>query len=326
MTQQNTHIIPVGIVTGLFAGAIGMAMNTLLMVSPLLAIIFGCFISLPIFIAAFGWGTLSSIIALSVATFVLIITQNFYIGISYMLLFFLPAVYASWLLGLAQYDTGNQTVKWYPLSSVIFLIISFISIICVLIGLYIHNQPSTPLLAQQIADVFANAMRQTQSADEADISAFYDVLLANFVPFASSCLATYGVIFLIGNLYFSLVGAQRMKRLARPRDDWPTNFRLPLPAIFIFALAFLGTFLDLGMLFKLCAAVFNTTFMLAFCFCGLAYLHNLSRGMRGRVFILTLVYIALLTVFFSLPIFIVLVMMGIWSTIQNHRQNDGLTQ
>lgn len=326
MTQQNTHIIPVGIVAGLFAGVIGMAMNTLLMVSPLLAIIVVCFISLPIFIAAFGWGTLSSIIALSVATFVLIIAQNFYIGISYMLLFFLPAVYASWLLGLAQYDTDNQTVKWYPLSSVIFLIISFISIICVLIGVYIYNQPSTPLIAQQIADVFTNAMRQTQSADGADISEVYDLLVTNIVPFLSSGLATYSVIFLIGNLYFSLVGAQRMKRLARPREDWPTNFCLPLPAVFIFALAFLGTFLELGMLFKLCAVVFNTTFMLAFCFCGLAYLHNLSRGMGGRVFILALVYIALFTVVLTLPIFIVLVMMGIWSTIQNHRQNDGLTQ
>lgn len=326
MTQQNTHIIPVGIVAGLFAGVIGMAMNTLLMVSPLLAIIVVCFISLPIFIAAFGWGTVSSIIALSVATFVLIIAQNFYIGISYMLLFFLPAVYASWLLGLAQYDTGSQTVKWYPLSSVIFLIISFISIICVLIGVYVYNQPSTPLIAQQIADVFTNAMRQTQSADGADISEVYDLLVTNIVPFLSSGLATYSVIFLIGNLYFSLVGAQRMKRLARPREDWPTNFCLPLPAVFIFALAFLGTFLELGMLFKLCAVVFNTTFMLAFCFCGLAYLHNLSRGMGGRVFILALVYIALFTVVLTLPIFIVLVMMGIWSTIQNHRQNDGLTQ
>ena len=53
MMKRNTHIIPVGIVAGLFAGAIGMAMNTLLMVSPLLAIIVVCFISIPIFICAF---------------------------------------------------------------------------------------------------------------------------------------------------------------------------------------------------------------------------------------------------------------------------------
>lgn len=326
MLKQNSHNIPIGILAGLFAAVLGMAITSLLPIVPLFAILIGCFISLPIFIAAFGWGTLASVVALLTATIVLAIAQNVYVSIGYMLLFFLPAVYASWLLGLAQFNDNGRTVKWFPLSSAIFILTSFISVICVFIGIYIHNQPSTPIVAQQIADLFADAMRQTQSAKEADISAFHDIFVANIVPFMASGLATYGVIFLIGNLYFSLVGAQRMQRLARPREDWPTQFRLPLPALVILAGAFLTTLFDLGGIINLCALVFNTTFTLAFSISGLAYLHNLTRGLRGRVFILTFVYIALFTFVFALPVFIVILLMGIWATIQNYRLYGGLKQ
>ncbi|MHC5306802.1 DUF2232 domain-containing protein [Bartonella sp. LJL80] len=324
MTQTNSQNLSVGLLAGLFAAVLGMAIVSLVTVLPVLSIILGCFISLPIFIAAFGWGTLSSVIALLTATLVLGIAQNFHVGFGFMLLFFLPAVYASWLLGLAQPDADGRSVKWYPLSSVIFLLTSFIAIICVLIGAYFHSQPSTPMIAQQVADLFANAMRQAQSANEADILAFRDMIVSNIVPLLSSGLATYSLIFLIGNLYFSLVGAQRMKRLARPREDWPTSFRLPLAAVVIFLVTFLATFVEFGSIIDLCAIVFYTTFMLALSISGLAYLHNLTRGVRGRTVILSLVYIAIFTFVFAFPISIMIFLMGVWAAIQHRRQTSGV--
>lgn len=324
MLQNKTYTFPAGILGGLFAAVLATAIMGFFLIFPPLALFIGCFMSLPIFVVAFGWGTMASVIALVTAAIVLIIAQNIYIGLGFTLLFFLPAVYASWLLGLAQTDKDGHTTRWYPLSSVIFLLTGFISIISVFIGLLLHNNPSTPIIAEQIANFVVNSLRQTNSASETDIIAFHDFLVTNIAPLMSSSLATYGVIFLIGNLYFSLVGAQRMKRLARPRDDWPKNFRLPIAALGIFVVAFGATFFELGTFLNLCASVFNTTFTLAISMTGLAYLHNLTRGINGRFFILALVYIGLFTFIFTVPISLILLLMGIWTTLQETRHRGNL--
>lgn len=321
MLQKKSYTFPAGILGGLFAAVLATAIMSFFTVFPPFALLLGCFMSLPIFIVAFGWGTAASIISLVTAAIVLIFAQNFYIGLGFTLLFFLPAVYASWLLGLAEMDEDGHAIKWYPLSSVIFLLTGFISIICVFIGTILYNNPTTPIIAGEIASFVTNSLRETNSASEADIVTFHDFLVNNIVPLLSSSLATYGVLFLTGNLYFALVGAQRMKRLARPRDDWPRKFRLPLPALIIFIVAFGATFFQLGTFLNLCALVFNTTFTLAISMTGLAYLHNLTRGISGRIFILGFVYIALCTFIFAVPVSLILLLMGIWTTIQVSRQH-----
>ncbi|MBI0169419.1 MULTISPECIES: hypothetical protein [Bartonella] len=326
MLQKKSSTFPAGILGGLFAAVLATAIMSFFLVFPPLALLLGCFMTLPIFIVAFGWGTIASIISLITATIVLVFAQNLYIGLGFALLFFLPAVYGSWLLGLAETDKEGHTVQWYPLSSVIFLLTGFISIICVIIGTILHNNPTTPIIAGEVANFVANSLRETNSASEADIVTFHDFLVTNIVPLLSSSLATYGVLFLIGNLYFSLVGAQRMKRLARPRDDWPKKFRLPIPALVIFIVAFGATFFKLGTFLNLCASVFNTTFTLAISMTGLAYLHNLTRGMSGRIFILGFVYIALFTFVFTLPVSLILLLMGIWTTIQESRKSGETKQ
>lgn len=102
MKNFRTYEIMTGILAGLFAVVIGMAIISVINIAPYFSFLLGCFLSLPIFIVAFGQGTLASLVALISATVVLIIVTNIYIAFGFMLLFFLPAVYASWLLGLAR--------------------------------------------------------------------------------------------------------------------------------------------------------------------------------------------------------------------------------
>ncbi len=326
MLQKKSYTFPTGILGGLFAAVLATAVISFFPVFPRLTLLLGFFVSLPIFIVAFGWGTAASIISLVTAAIVLIFAQNFYIGLGFTLLFFLPAVYASWLLGLAEMDKDGHAINWYPLSSVIFLLTGFISIICVFIGAILYRDPTTSIIAGEVGDFFANSLHESNSASEADIAIFRDFLVTNFVPLLSNCLATYGVLFLTGNLYFALVGAQRMNRLARPRDDWPKKFRLPLPALIIFIVAFGANFFQLGAFLNLCASVFNTTFTLAISLTGLAYLHNLTRGINGRIFILGFVYIALFTFVLTIPVSLILLMMGIWTIIQDSRQHGKIKQ
>ncbi|AQX19472.1 hypothetical protein [Bartonella sp. WD16.2] len=316
MKHFHFYKIMIGILAGLFTAVIGMAIISVAKIVPYLSLLLGCFISLPIFIVAFGFGTLSSLIALISVTFIFTIANNIYIGFGFMLVFFLPAVYTSWLLGLARPAQGENALIWYPLSSVIFLLTNFIALTLTLIGIYVQMHPITPILAQEINANIVQVMRQSQSINEADILAFSKLLTTHAATLTAIVLTSYSLIFLISNLYFSIITARHMKWLTRPRDDWRQTFRLPLSGLIIFIISCIASMLELGPILNLGTRVFTTAYTVIISISGLAYLHHITKGVSGRVIILSLVYIAALTVVFSPPIAFMTMLMGIWATIQ----------
>ncbi|WP_354186457.1 hypothetical protein [Bartonella japonica] len=321
--MQNfcVYKIMTGIVAGLFAVVIGMAIISVANIAPYFSIFLGCFLSLPIFIVAFGQGTLASLVALTSATVVLAIVTNIYTAFSFMLLFFLPAVYTSWLLGLARPAQKENTLIWYPLSSVIFHLTNFIALIATFIGLYIQSLPSTPLIAKQVTENIAQAMRQSNSIRETDIAAFSEVLMAHAATLTTIALTTYSLIFLIGNLYFSMIIAQHMKWLKRPSDDWSQTFRLPISGIVIFIVVCIASMIELNPAVDLGMRIFSTAYTIIISISGLAYLHKITKGINGRIIILSLVYIAILTVVFAPPISLMMLLMGIWAALQHSFQS-----
>ncbi|OPB29296.1 hypothetical protein [Bartonella sp. WD12.1] len=321
MEHFHFYKIMIGILAGLFAAVIGMAIINVANIAPYFSLLLGCFISLPIFIVAFGFGTLSSLIALTSVTFIFSIANNIYIGFGFMLLFFLPAVYTSWLFGLAQSTQKENELIWYPLSSVIFLSTNFIALTLTLIGIYVQMHPITPIVAQEVTANIVQIMRQSQSINEADILTFSELLTTHAATLTAIALTGYSLIFLIGNLYFSTITARHMKWLTRPRDDWRQTFRLPLSGLIIFIVACIVSMLELSPILNLGARVFTTAYTIVILISGLAYLHHITKEVSGRTIILSLVYIAALTVVFAPPIAFMTILMGIWATIQYNFQS-----
>ncbi|ENN92152.1 hypothetical protein [Bartonella bovis] len=321
MEHFHFYKIMIGILAGLFAAVIGMAIISVANIAPYFSLLLGCFISLPIFVVAFGFGTLPSLIALISATFVLTITNNIYIGFGFMLLFFLPAVYTSWLFGLARLVQEENALIWYPLPSVIFFLTNFIALTLTLVGTYVQMHPITPIAAQEITANIVQVMRQSQSINEADILAFSELLTTHAATLTAIALTTYSLIFLIGNLYFSMTTARHMKLLTRPRDDWRQTFRLPLAGLIIFIIVCIASMLELGPILNLGTRVFTTAYTVVISISGLAYLHHITKRISGRIIILSLVYIAALTVVFAPPIAFMTMLMGIWATIQHNFQS-----
>ncbi|AGF74337.1 hypothetical protein BAnh1_04560 [Bartonella australis AUST/NH1] len=325
--MKNFHFyeIAAGIVAGLFVVVVGMIVTSIAGIAPHFSILLGCFISLPIFVSAFGWGTLSSLVALISSTIFLVITNDIYVGFGFMLLFFLPAVYASWLLGLARPAREENSLIWYPLSSVIFLLTNFIALVSILIGIYIQTHPITPIVVKEITENIQRAMRQSQSIKETDIIAFSELLTTHAATLAAVALTVYSLIFFVGNLYFSMMIAQRMNWLVRPRDDWRQTFRIPISGLIIFAVACIASMIDLNSTLSLSAHVFTAAYTVIISISGLAYLHDITKGIKGRIIILSFVYVAILTVVFSPPVSFMILLMGIWAAIQyNRRQRDRL--
>ncbi|AQX27804.1 MULTISPECIES: hypothetical protein [unclassified Bartonella] len=321
MENSYSYKAIIGILAGLFTAVIGMAIISISNVIPYCSLFFGCFISLPIFFSAFRYGTLSSFFALISATFILSIINNIYIGFGFLLLFFLPSAYASWLLGLAQPIKEENSLIWYPLSSVIFLLTNFIACISTLIGIYVQNHPAAPIIAKRITENIVQTMRQSQSIKETDIFAFSELLTTHTATLIAVALTVYSLIFFIANLYFSMTIARHIKWLRRPYDDWKQNFRLPIFALIIFIVASIASMIEISFIFNLSANVFTTAYILTISVSGLAYLHNITKEISGRIIILSLVYIAILTVIFTVPISFMLLLMGIWATIQYNSQS-----
>ncbi|MBB4076084.1 hypothetical protein GGR08_000372 [Bartonella fuyuanensis] len=321
MKKNRTYEILTGVLAGLFAVVIGMAIISVANIAPYFSFLLGCFLSLPIFIVAFGQGTFASFIALISATIILAIAANIYIALNLMLLSFLPACYASWLLGLARPAQKENTLIWYPLSSIIFHLTNFIALIVTFIGLYIKTRPDTTLVAKKITENIVQTLQQSQSLKEANILAISEFLMAHAPTLAAIALTVYSLIFLIGNLYFSMITARYLKWLKRPRDDWSKTFRLPISGIVIFIVVSIASMVELNTSLNLGTRVFSSAYTIIISISGLAYLHNITKGINGRIIILSLVYIAILTVVFSPPISFMMLLMGIWATIQHNFQS-----
>ncbi|GAA5103827.1 hypothetical protein [Bartonella jaculi] len=321
MKNFRTYEIMTGVLAGLFAVVIGMAIISIANVAPYFSLLLGCFLSLPVFIVAFGRGTLASICALISATVVLVVITNVYIGVGFMLLFFLPAVYASWLLGLARPTQEGNSLVWYPLSLVVFHLTNFIALISSFVGLYIETRPSTPFIAKKVTADIAQVLQQSQSLKETDILRFSELLITHAATLTAIALAVYSLIFLIGNLYFSIITAQHVKWLKRPHDDWSQTLRIPISGIVIFIVVCIASLIELGFTLNLIVRVFSSAYTVIISISGLAYLHNITKGINGRIIILSLVYIAILTVVFAPPLSFMMLLMGIWAAIQYNFQS-----
>ncbi|WP_142416323.1 hypothetical protein [Bartonella massiliensis] len=321
MKKNRNYEILTGVLAGLFAVVIGMAIISTENRIPSLSLLLGCFLSLPIFIVAFGQGTFASFVALISATVILSLVTDIYIALDLALLSFLPAVYASWLLGLARPAQKENTLIWYPLSSVIFHLTNFIAFIVTFIGLYVKARPDSPFIAQKITANIVQTLQQSQSLKEADILNVSEFLMAHAATLAAIALAASSLIFFIGNLYFSIMTAQYMKWLKRPRDDWSKTLRLPISGIVIFIVVSIASMIEFSDSLNLGTYVFSSAYTVIISISGLAYLHNITKGVNGRIIILSLVYIAILTVVFFPPISLMMLLMGIWAAIQYNFQS-----
>ncbi|WP_332066102.1 hypothetical protein [Bartonella sp. CB189] len=321
MESFSAYKIMSGILAGLFTVVVSIAILSIANIAPDFSFFLGCFLSLPIFIVAFGWGTLTSFISLISAAVILIITTGVYISLSLTFLFFLPAFYASWLLGLARPSQKGSLLIWYPLPSVIFHLTNFIALISSLMGLYVQTNPSTLMIAKKVIANIVQTMQQSQSIKETDMHALSELLMTHTAALIAIPLAIYSIISLIGNLYFSMIVARYMKWLKRPRDDWGKTFRLPISGLIVFIVVCIASMVELGFTLNLSAQVFTIAYTIVISISGLAYLHDITKGINGRIIIL--LYIAVLTVVFAPPIAFMLLLMGIWATVQSKFQLFG---
>lgn len=285
------------VLVGLGAGAASALLFASVASGSLLSILLFYLAPLPIMIAALGWSHWAALIAAAGAALALgTAFGSIFFFIAFMIGIGLPAWWLGYLAMLARDDSGTgEHVEWYPAGRLVLWCATIAA------GMIIIAIPNFGLDEEQfragLRSAFERVLRQQTGAPAGspletrniDSKRLID-FLATVIPLAAAVLAT---ITNSVNLYL----AGRIVRVSgRLRRPWPdlSDMRFPGAAHAAFAVALAVSFLP-GLIGS-AAAIVSAAMMMAYGILGFSVLHAVTRQNRGRVFILTGAYFAVLVI------------------------------
>lgn len=265
--------------------------------------------SMPIAIAALGWTPIAGLIAAAagcVAIFTLLTPLA--AGV-FLLLFGLPAVWLAYLAGLSRQSDGE--LHWFPIGRILVHAAAAVAIGLAVIGFMLGFNPET--VAAGMVDALSEwlaARPDIEPIPSREEIALFVRLNVALLPYT---LAAIALIVLVVDLWLAGLVTRASGRLARPRERlWTVT--LPTGAALTFGVALAASFapFPLGDVAALVAGAFGCAFMLL----GLAVLHALTLGMNGRGVLLTVNYIALALLGFTV---IIILALGLAETLLHLR-------
>jgi hypothetical protein len=307
------------VLVGLGAGTASALLFASIASGSLLSIVLFYLAPLPIMIAAIGWSHWSAMVAaLAAALGLAVAFGSIFFFLAFVIGIGLPAWWLGYLALLARTD-ADGSVEWYPAGRIL-LWCAAIAAAMVLIAI-----PNFGLDEEQFRAGLRTAFErvlQEQGRTTADTP--LDVnsdnakrivdLLVIIMPLAAAVLATVTNSL---NLYLAGRIVSVSGRLRRP---WPdlSAIRFPPLTHAVFAASLILSFIPglIGTIGSIVAAAL----MMAYGLLGFAVLHAITRGARGRIFILTGAYVAVL--FIGWPI-VLLTLLGVTDAIFDFRNRVG---
>lgn len=307
-------MVPVALI-GLGAGiASALLMATMASRSPF-ALALVLLAPLPLMIAALGWTHWAALFAATAAAAALALSfgEPLWIAI-YLIGAGLPAWWLGYLALLARADPDGH-VEWYPVGRLLMWCVIAASVIVTIVmwNVRIDDQQFQAALKLALERMAKEYGKSAPDWTKIDVKLAAE-MIRSFVPPLSAAMITLS---LAVNLYVAGRVAMVSGRLRRP---WPdlASLRFPkfMPAAF--AVALLAWFMSgaVGM----AGGIVSGAFIIAYALMGLAVLHDVTRPLGDRVFILAAVYFIL---FVFWPASLLLAMFGISDSIFDFRKTAG---
>jgi hypothetical protein len=305
-------MLPVALI-GVGAGAASaLLMATMASRSPF-ALMLVLLAPLPIMIAAVGWSHWTALFAVIVATAALTAAfgEPLWAPI-YLIGAGLPAWWLGYLALLAR-PNEDGSAEWYPAGR---LLVWCAVIGALIVAIVMWNVRVDEQQFQAAIKLTLERMSKEYGKAGPDLSAI-DVkrmgeLIMSFVPPLAAAMITLSLAL---NLYFSGRIAMVSGRLRRA---WPDlgSLRFPRRTSAAFAIALVVWFMPgiPGML----GGIASGAFIIAYALLGLAVLHDVTRPLGDRVFILSAIY---LIVFVFWPACVLLAMFGVSDQIFDFRKS-----
>ncbi|MEM5494037.1 DUF2232 domain-containing protein [Hoeflea sp. AS16] len=293
MTQQSTSLL-VGLLAGVSAAFLLVSAGS---PSSLSFMLFAA-AALPILIAGLGWSNLASIVAVACAMAVIGFATTPQAALVSAVTTLAPAAWIAHLSNLARpaEEIGGPegAVAWYPLSD-IFVNIAF----CVCIGLIAVGLAMGygAEFVSELVDVFVATIKDGNPAYEPTAEGTAD--MKQFFLYALPAIqAAMWVLILLAGWYIASAIVRMSGRSKRPRDDIPSQLRMPRMGAVALAAGVAMSFIEGGV--GLVGWTICGAFGIGFVVAGFAIAHHRTRGKPARGLLLWAAYLA--TIIFTLPL------------------------
>lgn len=304
MTQQSTSLL-VGLLAGISAAFLLVSAGS---PSSLSFMLFAA-AALPILIAGLGWSNLASIVAVASAMAVIGFATTPQAALVSAVTTLAPAAWIAHLSNLARpaEEIGGPegAVAWYALSD-IFVNIAFC--VCIgLIGVGLAMGYGTEFVSQ-LVDVFVSTIKDSNPAYEPTAEGIAD--MKQFFLYALPAIqAAMWVLILLAGWYIASAIVRMSGRSRRPKDDIPSQLRMPRTGAMALVVGVAMSFVPggVGLIGWTICGAFGIGFVVA----GFAIAHHRTRGKPARGLLLWAAYLA--TVIFTLPL-VFFLLLGLFDT------------
>lgn len=265
--------------------------------------------TLPILIASLGWGNAAGVVAAVTAFAGLAATLSAASALMFFVTTLLPAAWIGYLANLARpaEEVGGpkDALAWYPLSDIMLHLCALVSIGLVVLGFVVGYGEE---IGAEFVDAFVAAIQQ-QNPGYAPTDRDLDVLKQTFVRAVPLVQGGVWVLILFTAFYLAAAIVRTSGRSRRPKDDIPSNLRMPRPALIVFAIGILLSFFSgsVGLIGLVICGTFGCGFMLA----GFAIVHERTRALPWRTVLLWLSYTIVLL---FAPAIAVFLLIGLFDT------------
>jgi hypothetical protein len=289
------------ILVGVGAGAAAALLFATVVSGSLLSILLFYLAPLPILIAALGWSQWAGLLAALVAAAGLGLVFTPFLFVTFLVAIGLPAWWLGYLALLAR-PAMTDGLDWYPAGRLVLWAALLGALVVTAAILYLGLDEASFRAALRGGIERAFKVNRTAGGVASDIPGIgsperlIDFLVLVLPPAAAVLAALTNLI----NLWIAGVIVRISGRLRRP---WPelAAMRFPSYAPMLVALAAAGSFLP-GILGSI-AGVVAACLLIAYAVLGLAVLHAITRGLRGRAVMLGGTYVLLS--FFGWPVLLI---------------------
>ena len=293
MTQQSTSLL-VGLLAGISAALLLVSAGS---PSSLSFILFAA-AALPVLIAGLGWSNLSSIVAVICAMAVIGIATTPQAALVSAVTTLAPAAWIAHLSNLARpaEEVGGPegAVAWYPLSD-IFVNIAF----CVCVGLIAVGLAMgySAEFVNELVEVFVSTLKDSNAAYEPTAESLAE--MKQFFLYALPAIqAAMWVLILFAGWYIASGIVRMSGRSKRPKDDLPSQLRMPRLGALALVVGVAMSFVDGGM--GLIGWTISGAFGIGFVVAGFAIAHHRTRGKPARGLLLWTAYLS--CIIFTIPL------------------------
>ncbi|MGA2638942.1 hypothetical protein [Methylocella sp.] len=306
-----------------YAGAVGAGLASAVLFSlvtqgTIIAIALAYLAPLPIMIAMIGFGRAAGLVATALATLAVIaiafaqqvqetsdgaLGAAAFSGLAFALSLAAPALWLSFLAALSRpKDTASWSIAtgagrafardYYPLERLLAYAVAISATIAVIATIIVSSRHGGFDAALNRADEALTPMLESLAAEtplphDVDLHKLARLLVLAAPP----VVAASTLLMLMLNLWIAARVAEVSGRLPRPWPDIPHELRLSRAYAPVFLAAIAVAFV--GGLPGLISAIVAAALGMAFSLQGLAVIHDLTRGLKYRAFLLGLIYACL---------------------------------